>query len=123
MEFDLSKPQKLLKDSAHEFLSRHCKSTRVRELMSTDTANDEELWQAMADQGWTGLVIPEEYGGMGAELLDLAVVCEEMGNACLPGAFQSTLFSTALIDRAASATPARNPKFRTARHDCCARAD
>src|SRR6185503_19452164 len=36
------------------------------------------------------------------ELLDLAVVCEEMGNACLPGAFQATLFSTALIERAAS---------------------
>jgi len=102
MEFDLSKPQKLLKDSAREFLSRHCKPKRVRELMSTETANDDALWQAMADQGWTGLVIPEEYGGMGAELLDLAVVCEEMGNACLPGAFQATLFSTALIDRAAS---------------------
>lgn len=102
MEFDLSKPQKLLKDSAREFLSRHCKPARVRELMSTETANDDELWQAMADQGWTGLVIPEEYGGLGAELLDLAVVCEEMGNACLPGAFQATLFSTALIERAAS---------------------
>jgi alkylation response protein AidB-like acyl-CoA dehydrogenase len=47
-------------------------------------------------------VIPEEYGGLGAGLLDLAVVCEEMGRACLPGAFQATLFSTALIDRAAS---------------------
>jgi len=102
MEFDLSKPQKLLKDSAREFLSRHCKPARVRELMSTETANDDELWQSMADQGWTGLVIPEEYGGLGAELLDLAVVCEEMGNACLPGAFQATLFSTALIERAAS---------------------
>jgi alkylation response protein AidB-like acyl-CoA dehydrogenase len=102
MEFDLSKPQKLLKDSAREFLARHCKSKRVRELMSTETANDDELWQAMADQGWTGLVIPEEYGGLGAGLLDLAVVCEEMGRACLPGAFPATLFSTALIDRAAS---------------------
>ena len=102
MEFDLSKPQKMLKDSAREFLSRHCKPKRVRELMDTETANDDELWQAMADQGWTGLVIPEEYGGLGAELLDLAVVCEEMGNACLPGAFQATLFSSALIDRAGS---------------------
>jgi alkylation response protein AidB-like acyl-CoA dehydrogenase len=102
MEFDLSKPQKLLKDSAREFLSRHCKPKRVRELMNTETANDDELWQQMANQGWTALVIPEEYGGLGAELLDLAVVCEEMGNACLPGAFQATLFSTALIDRAAS---------------------
>jgi len=102
MEFDLSKPQKLLKDSAREFLSRHCKSKRVRELMNTETANDDELWQAMADQGWTSLVIPEDYGGLAAGLLDLAVVCEEMGRACLPGPFQATTFSTALIDRAAS---------------------
>jgi alkylation response protein AidB-like acyl-CoA dehydrogenase len=102
MEFDLSKPQKLLKDSAREFLSRHCGPKRVRQLMSTETANDDELWQAMADQGWTGLLIPEEYGGLGAELLDLAVVCEEMGNACLPGAFPATIFSAALIDRAGS---------------------
>jgi len=102
MEFDLSKPQKLLKDSAREFLSRHCKSKRVRELMNTETANDDELWQAMADQGWTSLVIPEDYGGLGAGLLDLAVVCEEMGRACLPGPFQATTFSTALIDRTAS---------------------
>lgn len=102
MEFDLSKPQKLLKDSAREFLTRNCKSKRVRELMNTETANDDELWQAMADQGWTGLVIPEEYGGLGAGVLDLTVVCEEMGRACLPGAFPATLFSTALIDRAAS---------------------
>jgi alkylation response protein AidB-like acyl-CoA dehydrogenase len=102
MEFDLSKPQKLLRDSAREFLSRHCKSKRVRELMNTETAHDDELWQAMVDQGWTGLVVPEEYGGLGAGLLDLAVVCEEMGRACLPGPFQATLFSTALIERAAS---------------------
>jgi alkylation response protein AidB-like acyl-CoA dehydrogenase len=70
--------------------------------MNTETANDDELWQAMSDQGWMGLVIPEEHGGLGAELLDLAVVCEEMGNACLPGPFHATLFSAALIDRAGS---------------------
>src|SRR5262245_3993868 len=70
--------------------------------MNPETAHDDQLWQAMADQGWTGLVIPEEYGGLGAELLDLAAVCGEMGNACLPGAFPATLFSAALIDRAAS---------------------
>ena len=108
MEFDLSKPQKLLKDSAREFLARHCKSNRVRELMNTETANDDELWQAMVDQGWTGLVIPEEYGGLGAGLLDLAVVCEEMGRACLPGPFQATVFSSALIDRAASSEQKAN---------------
>ena len=57
----------------------------------------------MADQGWTGLIIPEEHGGLGLGLLEMAVVSEEMGRACLPGAFLSTLFGAALIERAGSA--------------------
>jgi alkylation response protein AidB-like acyl-CoA dehydrogenase len=102
MEFDLSKPQKLLKDSARDFLARACKPERVRELMATETADDKNLWQEMADQGWTSLIIPEAHGGLGLGLLDLAVVAEEMGRACLPGPFLSTLFGTALINLAAT---------------------
>src|SRR2546428_6296007 len=102
MDFDLSKPQKLLKDSARDFLARECKPERVRELMETDTAHDEKLWQAITDQGWMGLVIPEEHDGLGVGLVELAVVAEEMGRACLPGAFLSTVFAAALIERAGS---------------------
>ncbi|HXM36908.1 MAG TPA: acyl-CoA dehydrogenase family protein, partial [Pyrinomonadaceae bacterium] len=102
MDFDLSKPQKLLKDSAREFLARQCKPERVRELMETETANDDQLWREIADQGWTGLIIPEEHGGLGLGLLEMAVVSEEIGRACLPGPFLSTLFSAALIERAGS---------------------
>lgn len=103
MDFDLSKPQKLLKDSAREFLARECGPGRVRELMETKTAHDDKLWLAIADQGWTGLSIPEEHGGLGLGLLELAVVAEEMGRACLPGAFISTLMAAALVERAGNA--------------------
>ena len=103
MDFDLSKPQKLLKESARDFLARECKLERVRELMETDTAHDEKLWQSIADQGWTGLIVPEEHGGLGLGLVELAVVSEEMGRACLPGAFLSTLTAAALVERAGSA--------------------
>ena len=102
MDFDLSKPQKLLKDSARELLARQCKPERVRELMATETADDDQLWREIADQGWTGLIIPEEHGGLGLGLLEMAVVSEEIGRACLPGAFLSTLFSAALINSAGS---------------------
>jgi alkylation response protein AidB-like acyl-CoA dehydrogenase len=102
MDFDLSKPQKLLKESARAFLARECKASRVRELMDTDTAHDKQLWQAMAEQGWTGLVIPEEHGGLGLGLVEMAAVAEEMGRACLPGAFLSTFTAAALIERAGS---------------------
>jgi alkylation response protein AidB-like acyl-CoA dehydrogenase len=77
MDFDLSKPQKLLKESARQFLAR------------------EQSWQAIADQGWTGLIVPEE-------LVELAVVMEEMGRACVGGPFLSNVFATALIRAAAS---------------------
>ena len=104
MDFDLSKPQKLLKDSARAFLARECKASRVRGLMETDSAHDKQLWQAIAEQGWTGLVIPEEHGGLGLGLVEMAAVAEEMGRACLPGAFLSTFTAAALIERAGSAT-------------------
>ena len=103
MDFDLSKPQKLLKDSARTFLGRECRPARVRELMETETAHDEDLWRSIAEQGWTGLCVPEEHGGLGLSLVELAVVAEEMGRACLPGAFISTLTAAALIERAGSA--------------------
>jgi alkylation response protein AidB-like acyl-CoA dehydrogenase len=103
MDFDLSKPQKLLKESAREFLARECKPERVRALMETGTAHDDRLWQEIADQGWTGLLIPEEQGGLGLGLVEMAAVAEEMGRACLPGAFLSTLMAAALIERAGNA--------------------
>ena len=97
MEFDLSKPQKLLKQSARDFLSRECKPERVRAAMATDTADDRELFTAAAEQGWTALIIPETYGGLGLGLVDLAVVCEEMGRACMPGPLFATIFASAAI--------------------------
>jgi len=100
MDFDLSKAQKLLQQSARDFFARECKPERVRELMATETAFDAALWQAMADQGFTGLTIPEEYGGLGLSLVDLIAVAEEMGRACLPGPFLSTLWAASLIERA-----------------------
>src|SRR6266568_7921663 len=103
MDFDLSKPQKLLKDSARALLARECKPALVRELMDTDTAHDKQLWQTMAEQGWTGLVIPEEHGGLGLGLVEMAAVAEEMGRACLPGAYLSNFTGAALIERAGSA--------------------
>lgn len=102
MDFDLSKPQKLLKDSVRDFMTRECKPERVRQLMASGTAHDEDLWQAIADQGWMGLAISEENDGLGLGMVELAVVAEEMGRACLPGAFLSTIFAGALIERAGS---------------------
>ncbi|HVR38701.1 MAG TPA: acyl-CoA dehydrogenase family protein [Thermoanaerobaculia bacterium] len=97
MDFDLSKPQKMLKQSAREFLARECKPERVRAAIATDTADDRELFAAAAEQGWTALIIPETYGGLGLGSVDLAVVAEEMGRACMPGPLFATIFASAAI--------------------------
>ncbi|HEX8137055.1 MAG TPA: acyl-CoA dehydrogenase family protein [Pyrinomonadaceae bacterium] len=103
MDFELSKPQKLLKESARQFFVRECGPERVRALMETADAHDDGLWQAMAEQGWTGLLVAEEHGGLGLGLVEMAAVAEEMGRACLPGPFLSTLLAATLIERAGNA--------------------
>lgn len=102
MEFDLSKPQKLLQKSARELFARECPHTRVRELMATDTALDPNLWAAVADQGWLGLHLDEAAGGLGLGTVDLAVVAEEMGRACYPGPFLGTVWAATLVAAAKS---------------------
>jgi alkylation response protein AidB-like acyl-CoA dehydrogenase len=97
MEFDLSKPQKLLQRSARDFFARACPPKRVRELMATDTALDPELWSAVADQGWLGVHLDESCGGLGLGAVELAVVADEMGRACFPGPFLGTVWAATLV--------------------------
>jgi alkylation response protein AidB-like acyl-CoA dehydrogenase len=94
MDVKLSKEQKLIRTSAKEFLQAEVPKDMVRELEETDTCYSKELWQKMADLGWIGLIIPEEYHGMGMDFLDLVVLLEETGYNLLPGPFFSTVIGT-----------------------------
>ena len=97
MDFGLSEEQKMLRDSARDFLAKECPKSKVRELEEDSNGYDPELWHKMADMlGWIGLVFPEEYGGTGGNLVDLAVLMEEMGKNILPGPFFSTAALCAL---------------------------
>jgi alkylation response protein AidB-like acyl-CoA dehydrogenase len=109
MEFDLSKPQRLLQKSARDLFARACPAKRVRELMATDTAFHPELWSAVADQGWLGIHLPESSGGLGLGLVELAVVAEEMGRACFPGPFLGTIWAGTLIAEANSKSKLLEP--------------
>jgi alkylation response protein AidB-like acyl-CoA dehydrogenase len=97
MEFDLSKPQKLLQQSARALFARECPAKRVRELMATETALDQKLWSIVADQGWLGIHVDEAFGGLGLGTVELAVVAEEMGRACFPGPFLGTIWAATLL--------------------------
>ena len=67
--------------------------------MLTDTAFDADLWQTATDQGWVSLHLPEQFGGLGLGLVELAVVAEETSRASLPGPFLPTVWAATLLSR------------------------
>ena len=91
MDFNLNEQQEMLKKMARDFLISECPKSFVRDMERDETGYSPELWRKMAELGWLGLVIPKEYGGEGGSFLDLVVLLEEMGRACLPGPFFSTV--------------------------------
>ncbi|MGE0822509.1 MAG: acyl-CoA dehydrogenase family protein [Candidatus Binatia bacterium] len=94
MDFGLSEEQEMLQQSAREFLTQECPPTLVRSLYTEPDGFSRELHRKMVEQGWTGLLIPEAYGGLGLHMLDMAVLLEEMGRAVVPGPF---MFSSVLV--------------------------
>jgi alkylation response protein AidB-like acyl-CoA dehydrogenase len=91
MEFGLNESQEILKESTRKFFSGECSISEVRRLMETETAYDAALWKKLAEQGYTGIIFSEEFGGAGLGIVELALLMEEAGRALLPGPFFSTV--------------------------------
>jgi len=96
MNTSFTEEQEMLRKTARDFLATECPKTKVRELEESDKGYDSGMWKKMADLGWMGLVIPEEYDGMGMTFQDLTIVLEEMGRNILPGPFFCTVVEGAL---------------------------
>ncbi|MBZ5507674.1 MAG: acyl-CoA/acyl-ACP dehydrogenase [Acidobacteriia bacterium] len=104
MQFGLSESQQILKDTARKFFAGESPVAAVRKAMETETAYDAALWAKLAEQGFTGIITPEEFGGMGLGKVELILLMEEAGYALLPGPFFSTVaLAGAVIDACASA--------------------
>jgi len=91
MKLTLTEEQEMLKKTARDFLAEKCPKKFVKQMEESETGYSRELWQEMAELGWMGLAFPGKYGGGDMNFLDLAVLLEEMGRACLPGLFFSTV--------------------------------
>lgn len=91
MDLAFSEEQEMLKKMAHDFLTDKFPKTAVKEIEESELGYSPEIWKEMAELGWIGLVFPEKYGGGGMKFLDLAMLLEEMGRACLPGPYFSTV--------------------------------
>jgi alkylation response protein AidB-like acyl-CoA dehydrogenase len=98
MYFDLTDEQQAIKSTARDFLAARYRSERIRELAESENGFEQPDWDEMAELGWTGLALPEEWGGQGLGIVELAVLFEEMGSALAP----SPLFSNTVAGLALS---------------------
>jgi alkylation response protein AidB-like acyl-CoA dehydrogenase len=95
MNFDFSDDLKQLRDQARRFLSEQCPPAVVRRSLDGEEAYAAPLWKEIANMGWIGAAIPEEYGGAGLGYEGLCVLAEEIGRAVAPVPFASCAYLAA----------------------------
>jgi alkylation response protein AidB-like acyl-CoA dehydrogenase len=103
MQFGLNESQEILRQNARQFFAGECPMTHVRHLAEHQQQYDPALWSKMAAQGYTGIIFPEKYDGLGLGAVELILLMEEAGRALLPGPFWSTVaLAGGVIDAVAS---------------------
>ncbi|MCP4623372.1 MAG: acyl-CoA/acyl-ACP dehydrogenase [bacterium] len=100
MDFILTREQKSMQKAAREFLKAECTSDFVRAMEADDIGCTPEFWRKMTQLDWMALTVPVQHEGVGGSLIDLVLMLEEMGRACVPGPFFSTvvLGITAIVE-------------------------
>ena len=99
MDFALSEEQRMLQDSITGYLESGCPLTRVREVAEARDDRADDVWGELTNLGVHGVLIPEEYGGVGLDHLEAALIGEALGNAVapVPYAASSIMAPTALV--------------------------
>ncbi len=102
MSLVLNEEQLMLKDSAQDFLRKRAPVSQIRELRDNDNKDgfSRDLWTEMVEMGWTAILVPEEYGGLGYGYMEMGVVLEQSGRTLT----SSPLLGTALVGVSALTT-------------------
>ena len=101
MKFELSEDQELLRRATRDFLAGACPMEKSRQVMEHEARGfDAGQWSQIAEQGYLGLVVPPAGGGQGLGPIELAIVAEELGRACLPGPHLDVMLAADLLARA-----------------------
>jgi alkylation response protein AidB-like acyl-CoA dehydrogenase len=97
VDFGFNDEQQEIQRTAREFLAARFPSEKVRELAES-RGYDDSQWREIADLGWPGIAIDEAHGGQGLGMIELVILCEELGYACAPTPFLSNAAAGLLID-------------------------
>jgi alkylation response protein AidB-like acyl-CoA dehydrogenase len=98
VRFDLSDDQELLRRSTRDYFAAEWPLEKSRKVMEHDPRGfDRAEWRKLAEMGYLGLVAPATAGGQGLGAIELAIVCEEIGRACVPGPFLDATLAGALL--------------------------
>ena len=92
MALVLTEEQSMLRDSARGLISDKAPVSHLRSLRDTKDATgfSRELWKAFAEMGFTGLLVPENFGGSGLGCVEAGMVMEEIGRTLMPSPFLAT---------------------------------
>jgi alkylation response protein AidB-like acyl-CoA dehydrogenase len=93
VKIKLNDDQMEITRQARRFMENECPMEYVREMFEDPRGFTNDAWKKMVDMGWTAMLLPEAYGGLDMDLMDLCVIFEEMGRSVTPG----PLFSTVLL--------------------------
>ncbi|MDX1735754.1 MAG: acyl-CoA dehydrogenase family protein, partial [Halioglobus sp.] len=104
MDIKLTEEQAQLQDMASRFMDKECGFDFVRRMeQESDIGFCRDMWRQFAEMGWLGIIVPEQYDGMGMGTLDLVVLIREMGRHVCPSPFLFTsVLAADLIANAAS---------------------
>ena len=105
MDIRLNEDQIEIARQARRFCENESPMEYVRAMFEDERGFTDDVWRKMVDMGWTALRIPEAYGGLDMDLMDLAVILEEMGRAMVPGPFFSNVLLAAEAIMAAGTEP------------------
>jgi alkylation response protein AidB-like acyl-CoA dehydrogenase len=101
MDFGFTDDQREIQRTARDLLAERAKPERVREHAEAGTT-DKALWQELCELGWPGIAISEENGGQGLGMIELSILCEEMGRSLAPVPFLPSVMAACAIEQAGS---------------------
>lgn len=105
MALVLNEEQNLLRDSARSLISDKAPVSHLRALRDGEDKDgfSRDLWKTFAEMGFTGLLVPEDFGGSGLGCVEAGIIAEEIGHTLLPSPFlASSVLAASVLSRAGS---------------------